>query len=100
VIVLRPISAGAAATAFGCLMAAAPLPAGAAFVGYLTAALLIVAGWGRGRRRFGLANTVTLARLVGTVWILALLPCGMCICWPVWSCLRFVHRCRSTRSAG
>jgi len=73
VIVLRPVSAGAAATAFGCLMAAAPLPAGAAFVGYLAAALLIVAGWGRSRRRFGLANTVTLARLVGTVWILALL---------------------------
>ncbi len=54
-------------------MAAAPLPAGAAFVGYLAAALLIAAGWGRSRRRFGVANTVTLARLVGTVWILALL---------------------------
>lgn len=67
---------GAAATASGCLFAAAPAPAGAAFAGYVAAALLIVLGWSRyqpGPRRFGLANAVTLARLVGGVWILALL---------------------------
>lgn len=75
-VVLRPVGVGAAATAFGCLMAAAPVPAGAAFTGYVAAALVVMAGWIRnrpGHRRFGIANAVTLARLVGSVWILALL---------------------------
>ena len=74
--VLRPVLIGAATTALGCLLAAAPAPAGAAFAGYLAAALLIVLGWSRYRprpRQFGLANAVTLARLVGSVWVLALL---------------------------
>jgi hypothetical protein len=65
--VVRPVAVGAAATAVGCLVSAAPLPAGAAFVGYLGAALLVMLGWvrhHRDRRSFGLANTVTLARLV------------------------------------
>ena len=56
--VVRPVVIGAAATALGCLLSAAPLPAGAAFVGYLGAALLIMLGWVRHQpdhRRFGLA---------------------------------------------
>lgn len=63
-------------TAFGALMTAAPAPAGIGVLGYLAAALLVHIGWRRSRlglRRFGLANLVTLARLVGTGWIFALL---------------------------
>ena len=73
--VLRPVGIGAAATALGCLLAAAPAPAGAAFAVYLAAAALVMLFWLRhhpNRHRFGVANTVTLARLVGSVWILAL----------------------------
>ncbi|MGW6276877.1 CDP-alcohol phosphatidyltransferase family protein [Kribbella sp. NPDC055071] len=74
--VLKPVGIGAAATALGCLLAAAPAPAGAAFAVYLAAALLVMLAWVRqhpNRRHFGVANSVTLARLVGSVWILALL---------------------------
>lgn len=73
--VLKPVGVGAAATALGCVLAAAPAPAGAAFAAYLAAALLVMLGWVRqhpNRHPFGLANSVTLARLVGSVWILAL----------------------------
>ena len=76
IVVLRPMVVGAVATASGCLAAAAPLPASAAFAGYVGAALLVRWGWARSRlvrHQFGLANMVTLARLVGSVWILALL---------------------------
>ncbi|WP_157683368.1 CDP-alcohol phosphatidyltransferase family protein [Microlunatus soli] len=75
-VVLRPLVIGAVITAFGALMAAAPAPAGLGLLGYLAAALLVHLGWKRSRlglHRFGLANIVTLARLVGTGWILALL---------------------------
>lgn len=73
--VLKPVGLGAAATLLGCLLAAAPAPAGAAFAAYLAAAPLVILFWFRhhpNRRQFGLANSVTLARLVGSVWILAL----------------------------
>ncbi|MFG1625109.1 CDP-alcohol phosphatidyltransferase family protein [Kribbella sp. NPDC049227] len=75
-VVLRPVAVGAAATAFGCMIAAAPVPAGAAFAGYVAAALVVMVGWMRnrpGHHAFGVANALTLARLVGSVWILALL---------------------------
>jgi phosphatidylglycerophosphate synthase len=58
------------------MIAAAPVPAGAAFAGYVAAALVVMVSWMRnrpGHRAFGVANALTLARLVGSVWILALL---------------------------
>jgi hypothetical protein len=50
-VVLRPVATGAAATALGCYLAAAPTPAGAAFAGCLAAALLAMLGWSRRRPR-------------------------------------------------
>ncbi|TCC57584.1 hypothetical protein E0H73_29895 [Kribbella pittospori] len=74
-VVLRPVAVGAGATAFGCMIAAAPVPAGAAFAGYVAAALVVMVGWMRnrpGHRAFGVANALTLARLVAAVAVPAL----------------------------
>ncbi len=57
----------AAAGGVGLLL---PLPAFGAGLGYLGGAALILAYWTR--RRFGAANLVTLARVVGTSWVIGL----------------------------
>ncbi|HEY9289900.1 MAG TPA: CDP-alcohol phosphatidyltransferase family protein [Microlunatus sp.] len=75
-VAVRSLAIGAVPAIMGALLIAAPLPAGGGVVGYLIAAGLVAIGWHRSRLelpRFGLANAVTLARLVGTGWILALL---------------------------
>ena len=57
----------AAAGGAGLLM---PLPVAGAAVGYLGGAAVILSCWHR--QRFGAANLVTLARVVGTCWVIAL----------------------------
>ena len=57
----------AAAGGVGLLL---PLPALGASLGYVGGAAVIVAYWHR--RRFGAANLVTLARVVGTSWVIGL----------------------------
>jgi len=57
----------AAAGGVGLLL---PLPVLGASLGYLGGAAIILAHWRR--RRFGAANLVTLARVVGTSWVLGL----------------------------
>jgi phosphatidylglycerophosphate synthase len=57
----------AAAGGVGLLM---PLPAFGAGLGYVGGAAVILAYWSR--RRFGAANLVTLARVVGTCWVIGL----------------------------
>ena len=57
----------AAAGGVGLLL---PLPALGASLGYLGGAVIILAYWTR--RRFGAANLVTLARVVGTSWVIGL----------------------------
>jgi phosphatidylglycerophosphate synthase len=57
----------AAAGGVGLLL---PLPAFGAGLGYLGGAAVILAYWRR--RRFGAANLVTLARVVGTSWVIGL----------------------------
>lgn len=57
----------AAAGGAGLLM---PLPVLAASLGYLGGAALILAHWHR--RRFGIANLITLGRVVGSCWVIAL----------------------------
>lgn len=57
----------AAAGGVGLLM---PLPAFGAGLGYAGGAAVILAYWTR--RRFGAANLVTLARVVGTCWVIGL----------------------------
>ena len=57
----------AAAGGVGLLM---PLPAFGAGLGYVGGAAVILAYWTR--RRFGAANLVTLARVVGTCWVIGL----------------------------
>ena len=57
----------AAAGGVGLLL---PLPALGASLGYLGGAAVILAYWRR--RRFGAANLVTLARVVGTSWVIGL----------------------------
>jgi phosphatidylglycerophosphate synthase len=75
-VVIRPLLAGAGLVILGSLIAAAPIPAAGAVLGYLAGALLITLGWNRSRlglSHFGAANLITLGRAVGTGWILALL---------------------------
>lgn len=57
----------AAAGGVGLLM---PLPAFGAGLGYASGAALILMYWHR--RRFGAANLITLARVVGTSWVVGL----------------------------
>ena len=73
-VVLRPLAIGGVVLILGSLLAAAPIPAAGSLIGYLAGGLVIFLGWSRsrlGRRHFGAANVITLARVVGTGWILA-----------------------------
>lgn len=75
VAVLRPLAVGVVAVGLGAALLAEPVPAGGGVLGYLLAAGLIVVGWrarGTAAARFGRANVVTLVRVVGTAWVLAL----------------------------
>lgn len=74
VVVVRPVVLGGIAAAGGGFVVASPGPAGVGLVGYAAAASIVTLGWLRSRPgpRFGLANTVTLTRVVATGWMLAL----------------------------
>lgn len=69
------LAVGAAVLAVGLLAARGvglllPGPAAGAALGYLAAAVVLLGYWRR--RRFGAANLVTLARVVGTCWVIGL----------------------------
>ncbi|HEY5979487.1 MAG TPA: CDP-alcohol phosphatidyltransferase family protein [Microlunatus sp.] len=71
----RPLATGAVVEGAGLAAAGGvglllPLPAFGASLGYLGGAAIILAYWNR--RRFGAANLVTLARVVGTSWVIGL----------------------------
>jgi phosphatidylglycerophosphate synthase len=71
----RPLATGAVVEGAGLAAAGGvglllPLPALGASLGYLGGAAIILASWHR--RRFGAANLVTLARVVGTSWVVGL----------------------------
>lgn len=62
--------AGAGLVAAGGAGLLMPLPMAAAGLGYLGGAAAILLHWHR--RRFGVANLVTLSRVVGTCWVIGL----------------------------
>lgn len=71
----QPVATGAVVEGAGLVAAGGvgllmPLPAFGAGLGYAGGAALILAYWTR--RRFGAANLVTLARVVGTSWVIGL----------------------------
>lgn len=71
----QPLATGAVVEGAGLVAAGGvglllPLPALGASLGYLGGAAVILAYWRR--RRFGAANLVTLARVVGTSWVIGL----------------------------
>jgi phosphatidylglycerophosphate synthase len=71
----QPLATGAVVEGAGLVAAGGvglllPLPVLGASLGYLGGAAIILSHWRR--RRFGAANLVTLARVVGTSWVLGL----------------------------
>lgn len=71
----QPLATGAVVEGAGLAAAGGaglllPLPVAGAAVGYLAGSAVILSYWHR--RRFGAANLVTLARVVGTCWAIAL----------------------------
>lgn len=71
----QPLATGAVVEGAGLVVAGGsglvmPLPVVGAALGYLGGSALILSHWDR--RRFGTANLVTLARVVGTCWVIAL----------------------------
>ena len=71
----QPVATGAVVEGAGLVAAGGvgllmPVPALGASLGYLVGAAVILRHWPR--RRFGAANVVTLARVVGSCWVLGL----------------------------
>lgn len=71
----QPLATGAVVAGAGLAVAGGvglllPLPVLGASLGYLGGALVILTYWRR--RRFGVANLVTLGRVVGTCWVIGL----------------------------
>ncbi|MDN5763598.1 MAG: hypothetical protein L0H41_14945, partial [Microlunatus sp.] len=71
----QPVATGAVVGGAGLVAAGGagllmPLPMAAAGLGYLGGAAAILLHWHR--RRFGVANLVTLSRVVGTCWVIGL----------------------------